>query len=107
MNSDCIFCQIINKSIPSEFFFEDENFIAIFDIHPKVKNHLLIIPKSHFGKLSDADEIFQTKIVSTINHIVQKLMLAYEFVDFRLELNDGKRAGQEIPHLHFHLLPYT
>jgi len=50
---DCLFCKIINKEIPSEFLYEDENYIVINDLYPKAKTHMLIIPKHHISTITD------------------------------------------------------
>lgn len=105
MDKNCIFCKIASKQIPSEIFWEDDDFFTIFDIYPKVKNHLLLIPKLHFRILEDAPSHLLEKMMPTTQKVVKLLQIKYDFTDFNLALNNGVLAGQEIPHLHLHILP--
>lgn len=103
--SDCIFCKIVNKEIPTELIYEDEEIIAFNDINPQAPIHILVIPKKHISSLVDLneeDENLIGKIFGVINKIAKK-----EGIDkngFRVIMNCGEDAGQEVKHLHFHIL---
>ena len=104
-NPDCLFCKIINKEIPAVIVYEDYNVLAFLDIHPVNPGHTLIVPKIHSEGLLDADDkVFEQMIVATKKVAVAILQgLGYEA--FNLEQNNGKIAGQVIPHLHWHIVP--
>ena len=103
--SDCIFCKIANKEINSDFVYEDDEIIAFKDINPQAPIHILVIPKKHIESiidLTDEDEMLVGKMYTAVRKIAKKLNI--EESGFRLIVNCGKGAGQEVPHLHFHIL---
>ena len=99
-----IFCKIIAGEIPAERILDEEDYIAIHDLHPQAPTHVLVIPKKHIGAIADMTE--------TDVEMVGKLMLGVKMVAEKLGLNDGYRVvinhgehgGQTIPHLHVHVL---
>lgn len=97
----CIFCKIIDKEIPAKIVKEDSEFIAFRDINPQASTHLLIIPKVH-------TKDFQTTsldVLSSLGGFIQGLASEFGLEDnYKLQVNNGSKAGQEVPHLHFHLL---
>ena len=103
--NDCIFCKIINKEIPSNIVYEDEEILAFRDINPVAPVHILVIPKKHIEsviELKEEDEKVVGKIYTVINKISKQ-----ENIDkkgFRIVVNCGEDGGQEVKHLHFHLL---
>ena len=104
-NNENIFAKILRQEIPSKKIFENEYAYAFKDINPQAPIHVLIIPKKPFCSFTDfsekADEKFIFEFVRSINLIVKKLELKE---GYRLITNIGKHGGQEVPHLHFHLL---
>ena len=103
--SNCIFCKIANKEINSEFVYEDDEIIAFKDVNPQAPIHILVIPKKHIKSiidLTDEDEMLVGKMYTAVRKIAKKLNI--EESGFRLIVNCGKDAGQEVPHLHFHIL---
>lgn len=102
---DCIFCKIINREIPSSIVYEDEEIIAFKDVNPVAPVHILVIPKKHIESvinLKQEDELLIGKIYSVINKIAKQ-----EEIDkkgFRVIVNCGEDGGQEVKHLHFHLI---
>ena len=102
---DCIFCKIINGEIPSEKVYEDDEVLAFKDINPAAPIHILVVPKKHIEsllKLEDADYELVGKIQKVINKLAKDLNIEQE--GFRVIVNCGKDAGQEVMHLHYHLL---
>ncbi len=102
---DCIFCKIVKKEIPAEVVFEDENFVAFKDIKPKAPLHLLIIPKKHIASVNEAEE--RDKDLLGDLFLTAKKVAKEAQVDnsgYRLSINVGEGAGQEVFHLHMHLL---
>lgn len=102
---DCVFCKIIKGEIPSEKVYEDEEIIAFKDIQPAAPIHVLVIPKKHIENLLEVKEedcYLIAKIYQVINKIAKTLEIEKE--GFRVIVNCGKDAGQEVMHVHFHLL---
>jgi len=100
---DCIFCKIINKQIPTDFLHEDELCVIFKDIHPKANTHLLVVPKKHIhsiAKMEEGDEQIVGHLIRAAKNIGEKLNLS----GYKLAINVGKDGGQEIFHLHVHLL---
>lgn len=102
---DCIFCKIINKEIPSQILYEDEEIIAFKDIEPVAPVHVLVVPKKHISSvmdLSDGDNAIIGKIYSVIKKLAVEL--GVNDSGFRVVTNCGEDAGQTVKHIHFHLL---
>lgn len=102
---NCIFCKIINKEIPAEIVYEDDKIIAFKDIHPITPVHVLVIPKKHIDSLIDIkeeDKELIGKIYIVINKIAREKGI--EQKGFRVIANCGQDGGQEVKHIHFHLL---
>lgn len=102
---DCVFCKIIKGEIPSNKVYEDEEILAFKDINPAAPIHILVIPKKHIDSLVDmkeGDEILISKIYTVINKIAQDIGIDKK--GFRVIVNCGEDGGQEVAHLHFHLL---
>ncbi len=102
---DCIFCKIINKQIPSTIVYEDEEILAFKDIHPVAPVHILVIPKKHVKsimELQQEDEKTIGKIYSVIKQIATEQNIAND--GFRVIVNCGENGGQEVGHIHFHLI---
>ncbi len=101
----CIFCKIVNKELPSKIEYEDENYMAFYDINPKAPIHLLIIPKKHIGNLNDMDES-NVKMIADMAIIAKNLAkkLNIDKSGYRIVINNGPDSGQEVYHIHMHLL---
>ena len=102
--SETIFTKIINKEIPADIVYEDDLCLAFRDINPQAPVHLLVIPKKPLATLADAE----TEDQEMIGHLllVANIVAEKEGVGdaFRLVLNNGAGAGQEVAHLHLHVL---
>ncbi|WP_295625229.1 histidine triad nucleotide-binding protein [uncultured Nitrosomonas sp.] len=101
---NCIFCKIVRREIPSDKIYEDENLLAFNDIKPAAPIHFLLIPKRHIDSLSDVQDIHQSLLG-------KMLLLAPQLAKdrgcengFRTIINTGPVGGQEIFHLHFHII---
>lgn len=105
MNQDCIFCKIIKRQIDSQILYEDENIVAFKDINPQAPFHILIVPKFHIEKISDIDSENSNlvgEMVIVANKIAKNNNL--DSKGYRLVFNCGESAGQEVFHIHLHLL---
>lgn len=96
-----IFCKIISGEIKSEIIAEDADWIAINDIHPKSPVHVLIIPKEH-AELQDVKPEIAGKLLTAVNTIAK--LKNIDKTGFRVIINHGEHSGQEVPHLHLHVM---
>ena len=100
---DCIFCKIANKEIPSRIISETENSIAFLDAFPVSRGHTLVIPKNHYEKVQDMTDIDNNDLFDTVHKVISKVdKLTGSTL---LAIHNGKDSGQEIPHVHIHLIP--
>ncbi len=101
----CIFCKIIAREIPNYTVYEDENVLAFLDIAPHAKGHTVVVPKKHYERLSDMDlEVWQGIAVG-LKKVQEKLEIVLKPDGFNIGVNDGKVAGQVVPHVHWHVFP--
>lgn len=101
---NCIFCKIIKGEIPSQKVYEDDEILAFKDINPLAPVHILVIPKKHIettNDLTEADEAVIGKIFTVIKKIAKENNLKN---GYRVINNCGEDGGQEVKHLHFHLI---
>jgi histidine triad (HIT) family protein len=104
MSSDCLFCKIAAKQIPSKIVYDDEDVFAFEDIGPQAPTHILICPRKHFASLSEAtpdDQAVLGKLQLVAAELARKLKLGE---GYRTVVNTGRGAGQSVFHLHLHLL---
>jgi len=99
---NCIFCKIIEGSIPSKKIFENDELIAFHDIHPIDKVHFLITPKKHIENLISCNEA-DKEILSNMLLLAPKLAKEQGLQGFRTMINSGVEGGQEVFHIHFHV----
>ena len=98
----CIFCKIVNKEISNNTVAENENFLAFHDLHPKAPIHVLIIPKQHVDCFQDVSTETMAGMTSFMQEVASKL--GVDETGYRLITNNGEDGGQEVNHLHFHML---
>ncbi|MFO7750674.1 MAG: histidine triad nucleotide-binding protein [Desulfobacteraceae bacterium] len=104
-DGDCLFCKIANKEIPSEFLYEDDDFVVFKDIKPHAPVHLLIVPKRHIRSINDLTD--QDRDTVSGLFILAARMAKEQGVDqsgYKLLFNVEKGGGQVIFHLHLHLM---
>lgn len=102
---DCIFCKIIKGEIPTEKVYEDDKVLAFKDINPAAPIHVLVIPKEHVQDvlaINPENKEMISDIFLAINKIAEQIGIEKD--GFRIINNCGKDAGQEVMHLHFHML---
>ena len=99
--SDCIFCKIINGDFNTEFVYEDECCVVFKDINPKADTHLLLVPRIHVESLKELDdEQLLGKLMMNVRKVTENLGIN----SYRTVINTGSEAGQEVFHLHIHIL---
>ena len=99
--ADCIFCNIINGDFGTEFVYENEYAVVFNDINPQADTHLLVVPRLHVESLNELnDKDLLAELMMTVKTVTQKL----DIKSYRTVINTGKEAGQEVFHLHIHIL---
>ena len=103
--TDCLFCKIVDGSIPADVVYEGTDVVVFRDISPKAPHHLLVIPKIHLSNVLGLTREHATLLVhlfEAIHHVVT--LLGIDQSGFRVVANTGLHGGQTVDHLHFHLL---
>lgn len=100
---DCIFCKIINKEIKSDIVFEDKNVIVFKDINPKASVHLLILLKKHIESINHISQE-DKELAGELLFTVQKIAKENKAESYKIVINNGRKAGQTVDHLHLHFL---
>ncbi len=101
MSNDCIFCKIINGDFNTEFVYENEHAVVFKDINPKAPVHLLVVPKVHVASLNELeDKNLMGELLMAVKETTKKIGLK----SYKTLINTGKEAGQEVFHLHIHIL---
>ncbi|MFQ5924480.1 MAG: histidine triad nucleotide-binding protein [Dehalococcoidia bacterium] len=105
VNKDCIFCRIISGEVESKILYQDEDVVAFRDINPQAPTHLLIIPRAHITSPAEVSTD-QERLLGHLIQVASELAKGEGIAEsgYRLVLNSGPDSGQEIAHLHLHLL---
>ncbi|MDE3246720.1 MAG: histidine triad nucleotide-binding protein [Acidobacteriota bacterium] len=104
-NPNCIFCKIIANQAPSKKVYEDDRVLAFWDIKPRAKVHLLVIPKQHVSNLTELEQLpMETRgaLLTACTKVAREAGIATS--GFRIIVNSGKDASQSVFHLHFHVV---
>lgn len=102
--SDCLFCKIVRGEIPSRKVYEDDEVLAFHDINPVAPVHFMLVPKLHLDSLAEAEEahaVLLGKLMLLAPRLAKEQGLGH---GFRTVINTGKGGGQEIFHLHIHII---
>lgn len=101
MEENCIFCKIINGDFNTEFIYENDYVVVFKDINPKARIHLLVVPKVHVASLNELeDKKLMGELLSAVKETTKKAGIK----SYKTLINTGKEAGQEVFHLHIHIL---
>lgn len=103
MAEECIFCKISSGEMDTDFVFEDDQCVVFNDINPKAKTHLLIVSKRHLPSLADAQEK-DAKLLSHMLLVARDIAKEKELKGYKVQIHTGKEGGQEIFHIHYHLM---
>jgi histidine triad (HIT) family protein len=102
---DCLFCRIVRRELPAKILFENERLLAFEDIRPKAPVHVLVIPKDHFASLNEAPdgaEALLGEILLRARELARQKGVGES--GYRVVLNTARDSGQEVFHIHFHIL---
>lgn len=101
----CVFCAIAAGQSSAEVLLEDEGALAFLDFRPAAPGHTLVIPRSHFQFVWEVDPTTGAALMRVLVRVAQALRAALQPDGLSLLQNNGRAAGQEVPHAHWHLLP--
>ena len=102
---DCVFCKIVAGQIPAAKVYEDAETLAFMDIGPVIKGHTLVIPKAHVESLADAPADMLARLGAVVQRIARAQADGLKADGNNVILANGRAAGQEVPHLHLHVVP--
>lgn len=107
MTSDpnCVFCKIVAGQIPALKVHEDQDCLAFLDIGPLSEGHLLIISKEHYARLEEMPADLVARVTAALPRLARAVLAATAAEGYNLLQNNGKVSGQEVPHVHFHIIP--
>ena len=102
-NMDCIFCKIASKEIPAKILVETDSCLGFLDAFPLAKGHALVIPKNHYEKIQNMPKELNIELFTMVHELIPKIdsLTGSTLV----AIHNGKESGQEIPHVHVHLVP--
>ena len=100
---DCVFCKIVSGEIKSKFLKETKHSVSFLDAFPLASGHVLVIPKDHHEKIQDMDIQENTDLFSLVHEIISNVDKITGST--LVAIHNGEEAGQEIPHVHVHLVP--
>ena len=103
--ADCLFCSIVEGAIPNHTVYEDEHCLAFLDIYPRSKGHTVVIPKKHATTILDLDEESAAAFMPAVQKSMQRIADVLAPEGFSVGANQGEAGGQEIMHLHMHIMP--
>ncbi|MBV0925690.1 HIT family protein [Halomicroarcula limicola] len=103
--SDCIFCQIVAGDIPSRTVYEDDTVLAFLDANPLARGHTLVIPKSHHETLGELPSDIGSDVFAALHELTPAVEAAVDADGSTVAFNNGEEAGQEVPHVHGHIVP--
>lgn len=101
----CVFCQIIKGEIPSYKVYENDKVYAFLDIKPVRPGHVLVIPKNHSANIEEAEAEDLKALAEGVKEVGKILKEKFPCPAYNIILNNGGEAGQEVSHIHFHLIP--
>jgi len=104
--SNCVFCKIINGEFSTNKIHENELYLAFLDQNQSQKGHTLVVPKRHVETFDQLDLSKETELLTFIDRTIEILKGKYNFTDYKIVINNGKKAGQEVFHLHIHIIPH-
>ena len=102
---DCIFCKIISGKIPARKLMETKKSLAFLDAFPLTKGHTLVIPKNHYTKIQEMSKEDNGDLFETVRVLTDKI--EGMFSPSLIAIHNGKESGQEVPHVHVHIIPRT
>lgn len=101
----CVFCRIISGDVPSYKIYENGDVLAFLDANPSTPGHTLLIPKTHTQRLEELSEKDSISLFMALHKLVGDIQSAMKAPSSTIGINNGSEAGQEVPHIHIHIIP--
>jgi len=101
----CVFCGIVQGRFPSHRVYEDDRVVAFLDIHPSAPGHTLIVPRVHESQIENLSEEDAAALFRALHALVGKVQAAVGAEASTVGINNGPESGQEVPHIHIHVIP--
>ncbi len=101
----CLFCRIAAKEIPAEIVYEDDRTVAFLDVHPRAPGHAMVIPKTHAPTLAGLPDAEVGPLFAAVQKVARLLAAKLAPDGITIGMNQGRASGQEVDHLHVHLIP--
>lgn len=105
MSGSCIFCRIVDDALPSRTVYEDDTTAAFLDKNPLAPAHTLVVPKAHHERLNDMPAALAADVFATLQRVVPAAEFAADAAASTVAFNNGRAAGQVVPHVHGHVVP--
>ena len=105
MSTDCIFCSIVTGDIPGRIVHEDGEITAFLDANPLAPGHTLVVPDEHTRRLNDLPDDTARELYEAVHALVPAIESAVDADATTVAVNNGEAAGQEVPHVHWHVVP--
>ncbi|MFC6753639.1 HIT family protein [Halorubrum tibetense] len=105
MSDDCVFCSIVAGDIPARTVHETDDVLAFLDANPLAAGHTLVIPKAHARHVGDLDSALASDLFDVVAELTPRVQDAVDADAANVGINDGAAAGQEVPHVHVHVIP--
>ena len=105
MSDDCIFCSIVAGDIPARTVHETDDVLAFLDANPLARGHTLVIPKAHAEHVGDLDDALASDLFAAVTELNARVQSTVGADGANVGINDGEAAGQEVPHVHVHIIP--
>lgn len=105
MSTDCVFCSIVAGDIPARTVHETDDVLAFLDATPLAPGHTLVIPKAHARHVGDLDDDLASDLFAAVTELTPRVQDAVDADAANVGINDGEAAGQEVPHVHVHVIP--
>jgi histidine triad (HIT) family protein len=102
---DCIFCKIVQGKVPARVISQNDRAMAFLDALPLAAGHALVVPKAHHVKVQDMGKEDVAAVFALVHEVVQKVESATGAGASLIAVHNGKGAGQEVPHIHVHIIP--
>ncbi len=107
MESNCIFCKIVKKEIPTHVLYENAKYLCFLDINPVTRGHALVIPKRHSHDILECTPEDRDGLLEVVMKVAPAILKGVNAVSFNIGINTGKPAGQSVFHTHMHIIPRT
>ncbi|MFA9516671.1 HIT family protein [Halopenitus sp. H-Gu1] len=105
MSEECIFCSIVDGDIPARTVHETDAALAFLDANPLAPGHTLVVPKAHHRQIEDLPADLAQEVFDVVTELTPHVRSVVDADAANVGLNDGEAAGQEVPHLHVHIVP--